>query len=325
MATDVCDLLVPVTLVVGPEELLVDRAVAAVTSAVRAADPDADVRDLLAVTVEVGMISELLSPSLFGERRAVVLRGVQDLAADVVGELRSYLSDPLESIALVLVHAGAAKGKAMLDVARKAGAREVGCPKVTKPGERVSFVRQEFRRVGRGIQEEAARLLLDSVGSDLRELSAACSQLAADTSGTIDEEVVARYYTGRAEVTSFTVADRALEGRTAEALEQLRWALAVGVAPVLITSALAQGVRSLARVGAAPRGLRSADLARDLGMPPWKVDRVRQQLREWNGEGVARALQAVAHADAAVKGGGDDSSYALERAVITVAGSRSAR
>ena len=73
------------------------------------------------------------------------------------------------------------------------------------------------------------RALLDAVGNDLRELAAACGQLAADTSGVIDQAVVARYYRGRAEATGFSVADRAVEGRLAEALEKLRWALAVGV------------------------------------------------------------------------------------------------
>ena len=58
---------------------------------------------------------------------------------------------------------------------------------------------------------------------------------------------------------------------------------------------------------------------RELGMPPWKIDRVRQQMRGWSADGVASALRAVATADAAVKGGGDDPAYALERAVVAVA------
>lgn len=45
-----------------------------------------------------------------------------------------------------------------------------------------------------------------------------------------------------------------------------------------------------------------ADLARELGMPPWKIDRVRQQMRGWTPDGVAVALRAVAEADAGVKG-----------------------
>ncbi len=58
-------------------------------------------------------------------------------------------------------------------------------------------------------------------------------------------------------------------------------------------------------------------------MPPWKVDRVRQQLRGWRPEGVARALQAVADTDAEVKGGGTNPAYALERAVTSIVAARS--
>jgi DNA polymerase-3 subunit delta len=54
-------------------------------------------------------------------------------------------------------------------------------------------------------------------------------------------------------------------------------------------------------------------------MPPWKIDRVRQQMRGWTPDGVAAALIAVAAADAGVKGGGDDPEYALEKAVVAVA------
>ena len=160
------------------------------------------------------------------------------------------------------------------------------------------------------------------MGSDLRELAAACDQLAADTDGAIDETVVARYYRGRAEATGFTVADRAVEGHLAQALEQLRWALATGVSPVLICSALAQGVRLLGRVGAAPRGASSAALAAEVGAPPWKIDRVRQQLRGWHPNGIARALHAVAEADAQVKGEATSAAYALERAVRRIVAAR---
>jgi DNA polymerase III subunit delta len=87
----------------------------------------------------------------------------------------------------------------------------------------------------------------------------------------------------------------------------------------MITSALAQGVRAIGKLAGARGGQRPADLARELGMPPWKIDRVRQQMRGWTPDGVAVALRAVAEADAGVKGGGDDPEYALEKAVVTIA------
>lgn len=312
------DPLAPVTLAVGQEDLLLDRAVREVVAAAKAADADTDVRDLSSDQLQPGTLAELTSPSLFAERKVVVVRNAQDLSADTVKDVKAYLGAPAEEITLVLLHAGGAKGKGLLDAARKAGAREVACPKMTKPADRLAFVRAEFRTAGRSATPEACQTLVDAIGSDLRELASAVSQLAADVEGTIDEEVVGRYYTGRAEASSFTVADRAVEGRVADALEALRWSLSTGVAPVLITSALAQGVRAIGKLSAA-RGGRPADLARELGMPPWKIDRVRQQARGWTPDGVAVALRAVAEADAGVKGAGEDPEYALEKAVVTIA------
>ena len=52
---------------------------------------------------------------------------------------------------------------------------------------------------------------------------------------------------------------------------------------------------------------------------------MRQQLRGWHPDGVARALQAVAEADAQVKGGGVSPEYALERAIRQIVTYRAAR
>src|SRR3954463_10091703 len=116
------DLLAPLTVVIGQEELLLDRAVAQTTGAAKYADPDTDVRDLQPGMLQPGMLSELTSPSLFSERKVIVVRASQDLAADTVKEIKAYLDDPAPDVMLVLVHAGAAKGKGLLDAAKKAGA-----------------------------------------------------------------------------------------------------------------------------------------------------------------------------------------------------------
>jgi len=321
--TAVEDPLGPVTLVIGPEELLAERAVAQVVAAARAADPEADVRDVQPGGLQPGMLADLTSPSLFSERKVVVIRGAHELSDALLAEVQAYLRQPADAVTVVCVHKGGPKGKAVLEAVRRAGARQVDCPEVKRAGDKIAFVKAEIRLAGRRISDEGARALLDAVGSDLRGLANACSQLVADTTGLIDDAAVHRYYAGRAEVSSFMVADHAVEGRAAEALADLRWALGSGVDPVLVTSALAMGLRNIARLATAPRGLRPADLARELGMPPWKVDRVRQQLRGWTGDGVAAALTAVAQADAAVKGGGDDAAYALERAVVSIVRARS--
>ncbi|MBB4930279.1 DNA polymerase-3 subunit delta [Lipingzhangella halophila] len=313
------------SVIVGDEELLVDRAVAGIVAAVRAEDPEADVTDLVPAQVSAGTLVSATSPSLFGERRVVVLRSAQDLTKDLAAEVTAYLKDPAEDVVLVLTHAGGAKGKALLDSALKAGATRINCAKPAKQQERLAFVKGEFERAGRQVTRDAAQALLDSVGTDLREIAAACTQLVADTEGRIDDSMVARYYRGKAEVTGFVVADRAVEGQLPQALEQLRWALAVGTAPVLINSALAGAVRGLAVVAQPQRGASDADLAKRAKVPPWKLKTLRQQARDWSPNGVAHAMQVVAETDALIKGAGRDPEYALERAVIEIASARSRR
>lgn len=316
----------PVTLVLGDEELLAERAVSGVVAAARAVDPSAEVHDLVGSKVTTGELTQLTSPSLFGDGSVVVIRNAQDLPKDVITEIVTYAKQPADDTVLVLAHPGGVKGKALVDGVKKAKAAVITVNKVTKAGERLDFIKGEFKRAGRGIAPDAAQALLDAVGNDLRELAAACSQLAFDTDDkTIGTASVARYHKGRAEVSGFNVADSAIEGRLAEALEQLRWALGTGVAPVLLVSALANGLRSLAKVAGAPRNARGAQLAGQLGMPPWKVDRVKRQLNGWGPDGLSRAIQAVADADEQVKGGGADPAYALEHTVQVIVASRTGR
>jgi DNA polymerase III subunit delta len=308
-------------LVIGDEELLVSRAVAETVAAARDEDPETEVRRRGGGELVAGELAEMLSPSLFGGRRVIVVEDGQDTKKDVIAALLGYARDPEDDVVLVVAHAGGAKGKALADGLKAAGADVVPAAKISKHRERVDFVRNEIRRQGGKIGEDAAEALLAAVGNDLREIVAACSQLMADTGGRIDVRTVAQYYKGRAEVSGFTVADAAMVGDVAGALEALRWAMHVGVDPVPIADALADGVRTVARVAAAGKG-GAYQLASSLGMPPWKVERAQRQARGWTQEALVDAMRAAAECNAAVKGGSDDRGYALERAVFAVVAAR---
>lgn len=312
-----------VTLITGPEEFLAERTIRGITDAVRAADAEADITEAHGADVGRGAFAELTSPSLFAASRAVIVRDLPEIPDDGVDGLLRYVASPAHDIALVLVHPGGQKGKGLLDKLRKAGVQHVVC-EAPKAYELPRFAAAEVRRAGGRIDEHAAAALVDAVGTDLRALAGAAGQLANDFVGeSIGEEHVRRYFGGRAEVKGFAVADAAISGQVATALEQLRWALNNGVVPVLITSAFASGVRGLARFTSAPRGLRDADLAREVGVPPWKLKSLRSQARGWTPAGLADALSAVARADADVKGASGDPDHALERMVLAVAAARS--
>ena len=312
-----------VVLLVGDDEFLAARAVDQVTAAARRADPDIDVVERTGTDVGAAELTEMVSPSLFGGRRLVVIADVQDLRVPVVEQLVRVIRGGADDLCLVLQHTGGAKGKAVLTAGRDVQATEISCARLTRPDERLAFVRNEVRRSSGSITPDATALLLAAVGSDLRELSTAAGQLVGDAGGRIDAAVVRRHRRGRAEVSGFAVADRAVLGDVPGALETLRWALSIGVPHVVIADALADGVRTVARVTAAGRG-NPYQLAQRLAMPPWKVKRALSQARGWSDPGLRHALEVVAELNADVKGVAVDPGYALERAIARLRDARAA-
>lgn len=311
----------PLTLINGDEDLLVVRAIEAIVGQARAGDPGVEVSEFEGGVASPGELAEALSPSLFGGRRILVVRNGQDAKKDLAAAILEHAKSLDDDVTLVVAHAGGAKGKALADGLKAAGADVVPAAKISRHRERVEFVTAEFRRSGGRGADDAAESLIAAVGNDLRELAAAAAQLVADTDGRVTGETVARYYRGRAEVSGFAVADAAMVGDVPAALEALRWALHVGVDPVPIADALADGVRTVARVASAGRG-NSYQLASSLGMPAWKVERAQRQARGWSAAGLAAAMQATAQCNADVKGGSDDRGYALERAVFAMSAAR---
>jgi DNA polymerase-3 subunit delta len=235
-----------------------------------------------------------------------------------VGELTGLVEAPDPDLHLVVVHAGGAKGKNVVTLLRDAGAHVVDCPLLRRPSEREQFAAEEIRRLGGSATGDAVSQLVAVIGGDARELASACAQLVSDSGGHIDVDVVARYHRGRAEASSFFVADRAVDGDDAGALAGLRWALATGATPVLVIGALASNLRAMGLVAGDRRGSPGA-LAGRFGLPTWKVRRAQTWLRAWRPEGLTAAVRTVAAADAAAKGGSADAAYALERAVAGVA------
>lgn len=314
---------VGLVLIQGAEALLADRAISEILSA----SEQATVTTLTAEEVELGTITDSLAPSLFGDARIVVIKEIQDLTAECSDEIIEYLANPDESLNLVLWHKGGVKGKALVDKVKKAGAQLIAVEAIKKDSDKAEFVRSEFKRLGRKISTEAVQALIDSLGSDLRELGGACSQLASDVAAgkLIDENDVADYQQGRIETTGYDVADAVLDGKTALALISLRNAINTGTDPVLIVSAIAASIRTMAKVSGTSRGLKSFDLASQLGLPPWQIDKARRQLSGWSENALARSVIVLAQADADIKGAAADPAYALERAIITISTARGSK
>ncbi|EKF23130.1 DNA polymerase III, delta subunit [Mycolicibacterium hassiacum DSM 44199] len=306
-------------LVLGDEELLVERAVAAVLRSARkqAGSDDVPVDRLRAGEVSTHELAELLSPGLFADERVVILESAAEAGKEAVELIADAAADLPAGIVLVVVHSGGGRAKALADQLKKLGAQVHPCARITKPKERADFVRAEFRAHKAKVGDDTIAAILDAVGSDLRELASVCSQLVADTGGEVDVAAVRRYYSGKAEVKGFDIADKAVVGDVAGAAEALRWAMMRGEPIVVLADALAEAVHTIARV--APVSGDPYRLASELGMPPWRVQKAQKQARRWSRASIAEAMRLVAALNADVKGAAADANYALETAVRRVA------
>lgn len=320
----------PLVLINGPEEVLADRAVESIVSAVRAAETDLDVIKLQAAGYEAGALMVHASPSLFGGASVIVVSDVDEAGDDLIDDLKALVADPPDGVRLIVRHKSGNRGKGALDAMKKAGARVIEAKPIKNESDKVSFAVNEFRSAGRRIDERAVLALVQAVGKDVRELATACSQLIRDTTGTVDADTIHTYYGDRVETTGFKVADAAVVGDQAEALRLLRHALAGGLDPVPLIAVLAMRLRQVGRVATAGRA-GSGVLAKQLGMAPWQIDQARRDARGWDGDRLGRAIEAVAIADVDVKGGlrtgtavARDPEYAVERAVLAICRERGA-
>lgn len=298
------------TLAIGGEPVLVDRAIRSLTAAVRKAHPDAQRSTIEAGTETAAhQLREAAAPNLFGDPGLVIVTGIDAADDSLVTAIREVIADPPDETFLAFTHPGGVKGKALLDEIRKAGADVVDCPSPKKGRSTVDFLTREFASRRRRVTPEAVTVLYDAIGHDIGLLVSAVSQLCADVeSDPIGADEVRHYFAGVADVSGFTIADSVWDRRYAEALRSLRQSMLtsdparVGVTTV---SAIAGGLRTLVRVGAMPPGASDADVAKEAGVPPWKVGQLRRQWSRWSGDQrrIAASVVALADADGAMKGG----------------------
>ena len=314
------------TLAIGAESVLVDRAVRSVTAAVRKASPEVQ-----RTVIDAGddsaahRLREAAAPNLFGDTTIVILEGI-DAADDALATaIRELLDDPASEAYLVFTHPGGMKGKALVDAIRKAGAEVIDCPTLKKGKATVDFLTKEFARHGRKATPDGVAALYEAVGHDLGLLVSAVSQLSADAEvDVIDAEAVRQSFVGVAEVSTFTISDAFWDRRYAEALRSLRQAMLVSDGPrvgVTTVSSLASGLRTLVRVGGMPPGTSDADIAREAGVPPWKVSQLKRQWARWSGDQrrIAASAVALADADGAMKGGvREGSSLDVEQKLLAL-------
>jgi DNA polymerase-3 subunit delta len=305
-----------VVLVSGPEEYFASEAIHAVRDALRAKHPMLEINEIDASDYQSGHLINVASPSLFAEPRLILVSSVEKCTDAFIEDGKRYLESSAPDTTVVLRHTGSSvRGKALLEAVRASGnCTEILCPKTDKEPERLKFVQAQFASAKRQVTDGAVRALVQAFSKDIPELAQAVAQLLLDSSETITEEIVDRYYGGRVEADVFKVLDSALAGRAAEALQLLRHAMASGQEVISLNAGFASKIRQIARISADPRISPAA-----ANMSPWQLNRTRQELQGWDDDGLGRVMQALADTDAAAKGAERHPELRLEQLLLLIA------
>lgn len=313
----------PVHIIIGKNEFLAQRHRRSIIDQARQAaaaagqDPDGvSVSVVKAGEVSVGELAELVSPSLFGEDRVVVITNMAEAGKEPAGIVMDAVANPAPGVTMIVEHSGEGRQKSLVPKLVKLGVEYRADD--LKASDLPAFVKAEFQQLGARVDRDTIGVLIESVGSDLRELAQAASQLVADNDGKVTVEAVRAYYTGAAEVSGFAIADDVLAGRVASAVAATRRALQLGEQPVLICSAVCRGVADVARIQTLGRVDPNRDAA-TLGMAPWKIRKVMPVASRWSAAAVAEAVQVAAEMEAGVKGQMADPAAAVELGVRRLA------
>ena len=300
-----------VTIVTGPEPVLVERELDEVIARRVRESQDLDVvridcsakpdRDDAGAASVSERLAQTLAPSLFGEPPIVVVVGLEVSDENTQSILKSAITEP-DGSPIVIAHNGSARGRGVINAATKAKSQVI---KVKRANERDvrSMMRQSAKAHRGRLLPEAEQWLVEAIGTDsLALLLAAVEQSVRDSpDGTVSEEHVHAIFPLQAKVSSFKVVDHLWAGRLDEAVRLLRQMemreKGVGVA---IVAAISHGLRMMAlfgRPGAqAPAGMNVA---------PWQVERAAANARRWRASGarIAKVAAQLPDLDATMKGG----------------------
>jgi DNA polymerase-3 subunit delta len=251
-----------------------------------------------------GEASDLATPSLWGEPRALLVTGCQGLSEAGAGEVRSYIEAPAPDAMFVLTLVSAARSLPPLAKAAQAAGglvRHVVLKRQDLPG----WVRDRAHQRELTLSTQAASVLVATLGEDPAALDQAVEQLKAAFPGRpVGPAEVAAQFQGLGEQRVWDLCDQAFTGRLPLALVTLRALLEGQEDPLLILGGIASRVRDLLKVRSLPERLPPAEAARAAGLRfDWQVRRYREQAARFTLEGLAGLHRQVGDADRAIKGG----------------------
>ena len=288
----------PVHLLWGEDDFLLRERARELLGDLRATEVDA-------AEWQGGELQDLATPSLFGERRALLITDAKDLPKEALAELGAYLAAPDPDAPLVLCALVGDRAKA-----------PAGLEKLVKPVGTVTEVKiarkdletwllKRAKRDGVDLTPPAARALVETVGVEPGVLVASLEQLGdAFADQRITPEAVSRQFRGLGEQKTWDLCDRAFAKDLPGAIRSLRSIEEGGDDPLMVLGGIASRLRDLIKVRSLPDRMAPADVAREAGLRfEWRARRYLQEARNFSMEQLIQIHERIVEADRAMKSG----------------------
>ena len=292
----------PVHLLWGEDAFLLRGA------ALEIVGPDVQPREVDGAEWQGGETADLATPSLFGERRALVVGECRALPDGALRELGAYLAAPDPDAPLVLCATVPERGKVPAALAKLVEGigtvREVKLTRKDLPG----WLGGRARLRGVDLAPDGATMLVETLGEDPAALDQALEQLAAAFAGRrLTRELVAEQFRGLGEQHIWDLCDRAFGRDPQGAMRSLRSLLEARDDPLMILGGIAARLRDLLRVRSLPERLPAAEVAKAAGLRfDWQARRFREQARRYSLEELVELHGLVVEADRALKSGASE-------------------
>ncbi|OLB28964.1 MAG: DNA polymerase III subunit delta [Ktedonobacter sp. 13_2_20CM_53_11] len=184
----------------------------------------------------------------------------------------------------------------------------------------VSWIKRRAQSIGVSINEEAATLLANYIGNQLRLLANELAKLATyvGDGGTITVDDVHQLSAQVQEARIFDLTDALAQRNQKQALTILHDLLADGEPPIRLISTIITQVRSLLLVKElSQKGMRAAQIATTIGIAPFVAEKAARQVGKFTPTQLEHAYRQLLATDAALKRSRMTPEMALDLLVVS--------
>ncbi len=306
----------PIYLLIGSDRPKIRRAL----SRLRARFPD-EAQEHLSAEEQSGADAVLVCNALglFGAEsgRLVVVEDVEAWKVADVESLSDYLEDPVAGAVLALVAWKAPKTKKLQDLCDKRG--QVLSYEAPRPRDLPAWVRSQFERLGKEVDADTARALVEVVGDKVEILEREIEKLVTWAgSEPIERSAVEALAVAALDAPPWDLTDAWAAGDSAGLLRAADRARSLGKEPFVVASGLSAHVRFVNEAEALrEEGMSTKEIAKHLKRHEFRVRKALSETETRSRLDREIALVRLAELDAALKGASRLSSdLELERALV---------